>query len=374
MTTAYILLASFMVFCLYYFLRVVKKPLVSFVANHDNTQLVAGIPALNSVYYATPWMFNTHLQLVAFGVLKSHSQPITYDSVDVLETDDGGAISVSWIGLDLPPSTPTVAVLHTISGDAQSMRGIVGYLYNQLGWRVALCLRRGHGDMKLKTPKFNTMGIFEDTVQQINHIHARFAQSPLYAVGISAGSGVLASYLGKVGSDTPVQGAVACCPAYDMRDGFKRAIPFYSKMMTKKLKRLFVYPNESLFSHLDAFENVKNAQDMQEFHQYMYCMSGDADWDEYMHNSNPIEVFDNIKVPCLILNAKDDPVCHIQNAYDNKHRMDKLANVIFVETERGSHCAFFEGLTAKPWASKLVSQYFQALQQNADKKRETDNL
>jgi predicted alpha/beta-fold hydrolase len=57
-------------------------------------------------------------------------------------------------------------------------------------------------------------------------------------------------------------------------------------------------------------------------------------------------------------------VCHIDNANANKHRMDKMSNVLFVMTERGSHCAFFEGLTAKPWASKLIMQYFLALERN----------
>lgn len=365
MTAHNIFLVSLLVFAcfgFYYFWRVVKKPRVSFIDNNSNTALVAAIPALNKYYFVTPWMFNTHLQLFALGLFKSKSKLLDYEAVDVLETEDGGRVSVDWIGLELPDSTPTVAVLHTISGDPQSMRGIVNYLHRELGWRVALCVRRGHGDNELQTPKFNTMGIYDDTVLQINHIHSRFPDSPLYAVGVSAGSGALASYLGRSGKSTPVKGAVAYCPAYDMRDGFKRAMPFYSEMMTKKLKRLFVYPNQALFAHLEDFEKIKSASDMQEFHQFMYCMSGDENCDDYMNNSNPIEVFDNIKVPCLILNAKDDPVCHIDNARDNKHRMDKMPNVIFVETERGSHCAFFEGLSAKPWANKLIKQYFLALE------------
>lgn len=348
----------------YYFIHVAKKPIVSFIKNELNDKLVASIPALHQKYFATPWMFNTHMQLFGFGLLKSKAKPLQYDTVDVLETEDGGQISVDWLGIDLPETTPTVIVLHTISGDPQSMRGIVRYLHDNMGWRVALCVRRGHGDMALKTPKFNTMGIYEDTLQQINHIHTCFSQSPLYAVGVSAGSGAIASYLGKVQNETPVKGAVAYCPAYDMRDGFSRALPFYSKMMTKKLKRLFVTPNESLFQELEAFQKLKDSEDMQEFHQYMFCMSGDANRDEYMRNSNPIEVFDDIKIPTLILNSRDDPVCHIDNANANKHRMDKMSNVLFVMTERGSHCAFFEGLTAKPWASKLIMQYFLALERN----------
>ena len=67
--------------------------------------------------------------------------------------------------------------------------------------------------------------------------------------------------------------------------------------------------------------------------------------EDYMMNSNPSEVFDDIKIPTLILNAKDDPVCHIDNVYEHQHRIEAMDYVILVLTDRGSHCAYFEGLT-----------------------------
>ena len=77
-----------------------------------------------------------------------------------------------------------------------------------------------------------------------------------------------------------------------------------------------------------------------------------------MLNSNPSEVFDHIKIPVLILNAKDDPVCHIDNVYEHQHRVQAMDNVILVLTDRGSHCAYFEGFTAKPWANRMITNYF----------------
>jgi hypothetical protein len=81
-----------------------------------------------------------------------------------------------------------------------------------------------------------------------------------------------------------------------------------------------------------------------------------------MENSNPSTVFDKITVPILILNAKDDPVCHIDNVYENQHRVEAMDNVILVLTDRGSHCAYFEGLTAKPWANRMIMEYFWAIE------------
>lgn len=368
MDVSIIFLVILILFVSYYFAFVVRKPSVDYSHNSFNQKVVDAIPALNRRYFPTPWLFNTHLQLIVLGFIKGFAKPLEYDRSDLLKTPDGGEVSVDWVGLDLPDDRPTMVVLHTISGNPQSMRGFVRYVAETMGWRVALCVRRGHGDMKLTVPSFNTMGNTDDFALQITHIQSCFPDSPLYATGISAGSGVLAHYLGKVGVNTPIQAAVAYCPAYDMRNAFSRAIPFYSRMMAKKLKKLFVHPNEETFKHLDSFHKLKEVEDLHEFHQLIYGMAGNESVEDYMLNSNPSEVFDDIKIPVLILNAKDDPVCHIDNVYEHKHRMDAMDNVILVLTDRGSHCAYFEGISAKPWANKLIKQYFSAVHQLSSNK------
>ncbi len=344
----------------YYLLAVAIKPSLLYQATPFNKAIVAKTDALNKRFFATPWLFNGHLQLIALGFIKGFSKPLKYDRQDVLTMKDGGQVSVDWLGLDLHDDTPTMLVLHTISGNPQSMRGFVRYVREQLGWRVALCVRRGHGDMALQTANFNTMGNTDDFAEQIQHVKNCFAQSDLYATGISAGSGVLAHYLGKVGNNTPIKAAVAYCPAYDMRNAFSRAVPFYSKMMTKKLHKLFITPNASAFEHLESFAVLQNTQNLHEFHQHLYEVAGNNSTQDYMQNSNPSEVFEDIKIPLLILNAKDDPVCHISNVNEHKHRIEAMDNVILVVTDRGSHCAYLEGITAKPWANRMITEYFGA--------------
>ena len=344
----------------YYYATVAKKPSLIYQSTSLNKAIVSATKALNKRYYATPWLFNTHLQLIVLGFMKGFSKPLKYELHDELMMKDGGKVGVDWLGVDLPENTPTMIVLHTISGNPQSMRGFVRYVRVELGWRVALCVRRGHGDINLHTANFNTMGNTDDFAVQIQHIQDRFPQSDLYATGISAGSGVLAHYLGIVGNNTPIKAAVAYCPAYDMRNAFTRAVPFYSRMMTKKLHRLFITPNTDKFQHLTSFEALKNTQTLHEFHQHLYGVAGNDSTEDYMKNSNPSVVFDNIKIPTLILNSKDDPVCHIDNVYEHQPRVEAMENVILVLTDRGSHCAYFEGLTAKPWANRLIKEYFTA--------------
>jgi predicted alpha/beta-fold hydrolase len=360
MTLLFVSLAILVIATLYYFFKVVKKPSLIYQPTLLNSAIVSATKALNKPYYATPWLFNTHLQLIVLGFIKGFSKPLEYDQHDELMMPDGGKVGIDWLGVDLPENTPTMIVLHTISGNPQSMRGFVRYVKETLGWRVALCVRRGHGDMDLQTANFNTMGNTDDFAAQVQHIQQRFPQADLYATGISAGSGVLAHYLGIAGKNTPIKAAVAYCPAYDMRNAFTRAVPFYSKMMTKKLHRLFITPNTDKFQHLASFETLKSTQTLHDFHQHLYEIAGNESNEDYMQHSNPSVVFDDIKIPILILNAKDDPVCHVDNVYEHQPRVEAMDNVILVLTDRGSHCAYFEGITAKPWANRLIKEYFTA--------------
>jgi len=360
MTLLFVSLAILVLATIYYFAKVANKPSLIYQSTSLNKAIISATKALNNRYYATPWLFNNHFQLIALGFMKGFSKPLKYELHDELMMQDGGKVCVDFLGVDLPEDTPTMIVLHTISGNPQSMRGFVRYVREVLCWRVALCVRRGHGDMNLHTANFNTMGNTDDFAAQVQHIQDRFPQSDLYATGISAGSGVLAHYLGIVGTNTPIKAAVAYCPAYDMRNAFTRAVPFYSKMMTKKLHRLFITPNADKFQHLASFEALKDTQTLHEFHQHLYEVAGNESAEDYMKNSNPSVVFDDIKIPILILNAKDDPVCHIDNVYEHQPRVEAMENVILVLTDRGSHCAYFEGLTAKPWANRLIKEYFTA--------------
>ena len=122
----------------YYFLTAAKKPSLIYQATPLNKAIVKNTRALNKRYYPTPWLFNTHLQLIVLGFIKGFAKPLAYDKHDVLTMKDGGQVSIDWLGLDLPEDAPTLLVLHTISGNPQSMRGFVRYIRENLGWRVAL--------------------------------------------------------------------------------------------------------------------------------------------------------------------------------------------------------------------------------------------
>lgn len=46
----------------------------------------------------------------------------------------------------------------------------------------------------------------------------------------------------------------------------------------------------------------------------------------YCKSINPIYVFENIKIPLMILNAEDDPVCSIKNLEPYKEPIQQMSN------------------------------------------------
>ncbi|RKG33981.1 YheT family hydrolase [Acinetobacter tianfuensis] len=316
------------------------------------------LPQLNQKYRPTPWLSSTHLHLLYFDLIKKRRIRQQYERIDQLPMQDGGVTAIAWLGLDLPEDTPTIVMLHTITGTPESMRELVRDLHQYTGWRIALCLRRGHAKLPMPVAQMNLFGSVADLREQLAYVQEKLPQSELYAVGSSAGTGLLVRYLGEAGSDTPFKAAFALCPGYDTAAGFQNVHPFYSKMMTQKLFQNFIEPYRQMWESTVSLEKVMKVKTLQQFEKVYFEMAGYSSYEEYDQATNPIYVFDNIKIPLLILNAEDDPVCHIKNLEPYKATIQNMPNIAVVTTKKGSHCGFYEGVwETHSWAAKLMADF-----------------
>lgn len=316
------------------------------------------LPQLKQKYRPTPWLSNNHIHLLYFDLIRKRSIQLNYDKVDQLTMQDSGVTAVVWHGYDLPADTPTIVLMHTITGTPDSMRELVKDLHAYTGWRVALCLRRGHAQLPMPVPKMNLFGSVDDLKEQIEFIQQQFPQSELYGVGSSAGTGLLVRYLGDEGENTPLKAAFALCPGYNTETGFKNVHPVYSKIMTKKLVNKFIQPYAATWGTSDTLSKVMRAKNLFEFEQAYFEMAGYTDYQSYSQATNPIYVFENVKIPLMILNAEDDPVCHIRNFEPYKSVIESMPNIVVVTTKKGSHCGYYAGVRhTHSWAHKLMAEF-----------------
>ena len=318
------------------------------------------LPQLKQKYRPTPWLTNAHLHLMYFDLIKQKNIHLKYDAIEQLEMPDGGVTGIAWYGLDLPQSTPTIVLMHTLTGTPESMCELVRDLHQYTGWRIALCLRRGHANLPMPVPKISIFGSTDDLRQQIDYIQTKFAQSTLYAVGSSAGTGLLVRYLGEEGDNSPFKAAFALCPGYDTELGFRNIHPFYSKLMTKKLFKSFIDPYMPTWKSTASLAKVLHSKSLLEFQYQCFELAGYVSFDAYNKATNPIFVFENIKIPLMFLNAEDDPICCIRNFDPYKEAIQKMPNIMVVTTKKGSHCGFYEGIHAASWSARLISNYLMA--------------
>ena len=120
--------------------------------------VIERLPLLKQKYRPTPWLSNAHAHILYLDLIKKRTIKLQYDVLEQLNMSDGGITGIAWYGLDLPPSTPTIVLLHTITGSPESMTELVRDLHKYTGWRVALCLRRSHADLPMPVPKMNLFG------------------------------------------------------------------------------------------------------------------------------------------------------------------------------------------------------------------------
>lgn len=338
-----------------------ENPKLYYDQNGHLNDVLQRLPQLQQKYRPTPWLSNTHVHLLYFDLIKKKTIKLKYDHIQQLTMQDGGITAVTWLGYDLPKDTPTIVIMHTITGTPESMCELVKDLNHYTGWRIALCLRRGHGGLPMPVPKISIFGSTDDLREQLEHIVKLFPTSELYAVGSSAGTGVLVRYLGEQGQDTPFKAAFAMCPGYNTEIGFHNVHPFYSKIMTKKLFKSFIYPYQTTWDNVASLKQVLSTKTLQEFESHYFEMAGYADYESYCKAINPIYVFENIKIPLLILNAEDDPVCSIKNLEPYKKAIQEMQTIAVITTKKGSHCGFYEGIQTKSWASRLIADYFKKI-------------
>ncbi|MFK7992212.1 MAG: alpha/beta fold hydrolase [Sandaracinaceae bacterium] len=329
--------------------------------NADNRRVLRACSTLRAGFRPRPWARNPHTQLALMIGAEQRRAPLVWDRVETLEMTDGGVVSLSYCGVDASAATPVVILLPTITGDGDGLGDLVRLLRSALGWTVVVCNRRGHAGVPLATPRFNTMGNVADLRAQIARVQEDRPSAPLFAIGVSAGSGLLARYLGESPA-APIRAAAMHCPGYDLETLFDYAHPVYSRVMADRVKRHFLEPNAALFEGHPDYRWCAGARDLAQFHQRAHRLAGYATREQYLRASNPMEVAYDINVPLLVINAEDDPVCSV--AMVEQVRRPLIAAIpqgILAVTRYGSHCAHLYGVRRRAsWAHRVLVEFLAA--------------
>ncbi|MEJ2129722.1 MAG: hydrolase [Woeseiaceae bacterium] len=307
---------------------------------------------IQSEFRPAGWLKHRHLQTILPSMPWAWPQ-IPKVEREVLELPDGDATVVDWLipEVPLPADAPTLVILHGLESSAQS--SYARMLMNaaaRASWRCCVLHFRDCGDYRNRLPRRYHAGETGD----IRHFLRTIVDTsgPIVAAGYSLGGNVLLKYLGEVGLDSPLKGAVAVCVPLNLHlcadalnKGFSRV---YQRYLLKSMKESVRHKFNRDTAAFD-WDRTMNAATFAEFDDAITApLHGFEGMNDYYDKCSSGSFLDQIQLPTLIINALDDPFMTPEVIPD----ASQLSEHVQIEAStHGGHVGFIEGGT--PWRPKF---------------------
>jgi predicted alpha/beta-fold hydrolase len=290
-------------------------------------------------YRAPWWLPGGHLQTIVPALFPPPRVKLARERWD---TPDGDFIDVDFCGE--PQAERTLVLFHGLEGgsDSHYARAIAVEALRR-GWRLAIPHFRGCSGEPNRTPRAYHSG---DT-EEIDWVLSRFG-SEVYAAGVSLGGNALLKWLGEraEAARSRVRRAAAVSAPLDLAAagraldrGLNRLVytrHFLATLKPKSLAKLEVFPG------LYDRDRVRRARTFYEFDNLVTApLHGFRDTDHYWASASCGAFLEHIRVPTLVLNARNDPFLPEQALLE---AAAKAAECLVLEFPRtGGHAGFVSG-------------------------------
>jgi hypothetical protein len=224
------------------------------------------------------------------------------------ETPDGDFIDVDFCGD--PGAGEELVLFHGLEGcsDSHYARSVAAHAV-RLGWRLAIPHFRGCSGEPNRRPRAYHSGDSEE----LDWILRKFSR-PVRAMGVSLGGNALLKWLGEQGeaARSRVRRAAAVSAPIDLAAagnaldrGLNRLLytrHFLATLRPKSLAKLALFPG------LYDAEAIRAARTFREFDNLVTApLHGFRDTDDYWSRASSGPHLAGIRVPTLLLNARNDP-------------------------------------------------------------------
>jgi uncharacterized protein len=313
------------------------------------------VPVVESSFQPPWWLRDGHAQTIAAALLRRRAE--LRWTRDRLELEDGDFLDLDW----LRPGHPRVAILlHGLEGSASAgyVRGMAAALAED-GWDVLAWSFRGCGGEPNRLPRFYHSGETQDLAAVVRHTAPLYREAAL--VGFSLGGNVALKYLGE--SPHPIVRAAAAISApVDLASSARKLDEsrgnriylrrFLRTLVAKVEAKAQRFPEELDAAGARAIRSFRDFDD-----RFTAALHGFRDAADYWARSSARPLLPRIRVPALLLNARDDPFL----APDSFPVPEAQASsCFFLEApEHGGHVGFLDlrrGI--QPWWERRVTEFF----------------
>jgi len=295
---------------------------------------------IESAFQPAPWLKNPHLQTIFAASFRP--RPRLQVRRERIELPDGDFLDLDWVDGDTQPGAPIVILLHGLTGSIKSKyaRGLMR-AFDARGWRAVLMHFRGASGEPNRLPRGYHSGETSDVDYVARLLKQREPQVPLAAVGFSLGGNVLLKWLGEQGAAAPVRTAVAVSVPFDLRLCAQAIRVGFSRVYQNRLLRLMRAAIRQKFSRIEPPFTLPELHRLRDFIEYDDAVTaplhGFTGVDDYYDHSSSRHYLKNIRIPTLVLHARDDPFM----SPDVVPNPDDLSDQVRLElSAHGGHVGF----------------------------------
>ncbi len=302
--------------------------------------------AASPPYRAPRWLAGGHAQTIWPYFLRRPHVPMRRERVD---TPDGDFWLFDW--LDAPvsnPDAPLVVLFHGLEGSSAShyARALFARLA-ALGWRGVVPHFRGCADAPNRLPRAYHSGDFEEIAAMLDAVRARAPRDvPVWACGVSLGGSALLNWLGRAGTGaraTVARAAAVSAPIDLMAAGqaIDRGLNrLYASHFLHTLKPKAMSMAQRFPGRIDA-SAVARVRSMWAFDDVVTSrLHGFADTADYWTRASCKPWLASIRVPTLVLNARNDPFVPGESL---PGPVDVADDVVLEQPAQGGHVGFMTG-------------------------------
>ncbi len=288
------------------------------------------------------------------------------------DTPDGDFIDLDFVEdpslvtrhSSLGANAPLVVLFHGLEGSSRShyAAALMAALRARGMHGVAVHFR-GCGGEPNRLPRAYHSGDAREIDWILRRLREQNSDAPLFAVGVSLGGNALLKWLGETGSGASavVDKAAAVSAPVDLMaagdalgQGFSLlyARNFLSTLKVKSLEKLHRYPG------LYDAARVRAASTLREFDDLVTApLHGFRNTDDYWTRASSKPGLRNIRVPTLVINARNDPFLPVPAL---PGPTEVSGAVTLEQPEEGGHVGFVSGAFPgnMDWLPQRVLEFF----------------
>jgi predicted alpha/beta-fold hydrolase len=240
---------------------------------------------------------------------------------------------------------PTLLIVHGMEGSVES-RYMLGTADKALaaGFNAIRMNMRNCGGTAHLTPTLYHAGLTEDLRQVLKELIEQDGLKEIYLAGFSLGGNVSLKLAGEYGQAAPkeLRGVIAispsldlasCADAIEMRSNLIYHLRFTLSLRASLKHKASLFPEKYNTNKLRGIWSIRKFDDT-----YTAPAAGFRDVNDYYRRASALPLIGNIRIPALIIHAKDDPF--IPFAPFRQPEITENPNITLMATEHGGHVGF----------------------------------